>query len=289
MSETDRSLPVSEHFVLQNLAPGVWAAVARPSGAAVSNSGIVDLGDRTLIFDTFLSVAAAADLLAAARSLTGRDPAFALLSHSHPDHWIGSAALAPETVIISTAGARAEMPAASARFREMRGEVAPAGPPASALRMPDLAIEGDLTFHGSERTAEFRSRGKGHTACDAILVLPAEKIVFLGDLGFFRIQPYAGIGYPRDWRERLTELEASEHRVFVPGHGPVGTKEDLALTREYLAALGELIERGLAEGRTADDMLRLPVPPALEAWRQKDRDRFERNLRGLIERSAAWA
>jgi hypothetical protein len=34
------------------LAPGVYAAIAAPGGAAYSNAGIIDLGDKTLVFDT---------------------------------------------------------------------------------------------------------------------------------------------------------------------------------------------------------------------------------------------
>jgi hypothetical protein len=45
----------SDHFRLYQLADGVFAAIALNGGAAISNAGIIDLGDRTLIFDTFIS------------------------------------------------------------------------------------------------------------------------------------------------------------------------------------------------------------------------------------------
>jgi hypothetical protein len=72
MSPSASTLPRSEHFELQELAAGVYAAIATPDGAAYSNAGIVDLGDQTLIFDTFDTVLAAQDLRTAAKSLTGR-------------------------------------------------------------------------------------------------------------------------------------------------------------------------------------------------------------------------
>jgi hypothetical protein len=54
-------LPPSEHFNYHELAEGVWAAIVKPTGLAASNSGIVDLGDRTLAFDTTLSPVSAAN------------------------------------------------------------------------------------------------------------------------------------------------------------------------------------------------------------------------------------
>ena len=72
MVKTESALPVSDHFELVQVAEGVHAAIARPGGAAFSNAGIVDLGDLTLVFDTFETPVAARDLKAAGESLTGR-------------------------------------------------------------------------------------------------------------------------------------------------------------------------------------------------------------------------
>jgi len=58
---TKKALPQSENFTYHELAGGVWAAIVITSGLAASNSGIVDLGDSTLIFDTTFSTATAKD------------------------------------------------------------------------------------------------------------------------------------------------------------------------------------------------------------------------------------
>ena len=69
---TLQALPRSPHFCLHELATGVYAAIHRPGGGAICNAGIVDLGDRTLVFDTFLAPQPAQDLRLAAEMLTGR-------------------------------------------------------------------------------------------------------------------------------------------------------------------------------------------------------------------------
>jgi cyclase len=79
--KTNRQLPDSKHFRLQQLADGVHAAIHIDGGAAISNAGIVDLGDRTLIYDTFLAPQPAEDLRIAAEALTGRPIDAVLNSH----------------------------------------------------------------------------------------------------------------------------------------------------------------------------------------------------------------
>jgi len=48
-------LPKSKHFQIERLADGVYAAVASEQGYAICNAGIIDIGDRTILFDTFIS------------------------------------------------------------------------------------------------------------------------------------------------------------------------------------------------------------------------------------------
>ena len=84
------SLPSYPHFTLVEAGPGVYAALAGDTGACISNAAIIDLGDKTLIFDTFQTVTAAGDLRDAATRLTGRSAALSVISHWHPDHTGGA-------------------------------------------------------------------------------------------------------------------------------------------------------------------------------------------------------
>ena len=62
----------SKHFKIEKLSDGIYAAIHSFGGYAICNSGIVDLGDKVLVFDTFLTVEAAKDLRKAAESITGK-------------------------------------------------------------------------------------------------------------------------------------------------------------------------------------------------------------------------
>ncbi len=298
--------PVSRHFHLEPLTDGVYAAISRDGGAARSNAGIIDLGDRTLIFDTGMSPTSARDLVAAAEQVTGRAPALAVNSHWHPDHVLGNPALPDETAIISTHRTHAIMieriPAVVANLREnitraLRDhENQPDAPlteeielyrlvepdlPRLALRTPTTTFERRLVLHNLARTVEIITFGGGHTESDAILYLPGDQIAFVGDLLFNEIHPWMGDGNP-DENVRITgEIEALAPAVdvVVPGHGAVCTPDAFAGLRRYVAALRQTITQVAASGGTADDAAGTPVPAAFSTWR--DPERFGRNVQAL--------
>jgi glyoxylase-like metal-dependent hydrolase (beta-lactamase superfamily II) len=319
MSQPAGAAPVSEHFDLHQLANGVYAAIATPSGAAFSNAGIVDLGDQTLIFDTFETPKAAADLRAAAEALTGRPATCVIISHAHADHWCGNQVFDPQTPIISSHGIREEMPASTGWLVELKenpaelkeaiqeqqaallGEKDPSKRtalersiqrmgywlewlPDLELRFPNQIFSGSLAFYGSERRAELVEVAPGHTANDIYLLLPEDRIVFMGDLGFFESQPFTVYADPQAWVAHLEEMEGSDNEIFMPGHGPAGSKTDLAVQRQYILVLESLVTQAIRDGLSAEETLDRPLPAPFDAWIQEGRARWERNVLASHER-----
>ena len=83
MQTIPNNIPRSSHFHLEQINEGVYAAIATGGGGAFSNSGIVNLGERTIIFDTFETPIAAEDLRVANDSLTGNPIPWVVNSHAH--------------------------------------------------------------------------------------------------------------------------------------------------------------------------------------------------------------
>jgi len=82
--------PASDHFQVREVAPGVYALIDRRGGTAKANAAVIDLGDRTLVVDTFLTLEAADDLVAVVQGLTGRSAAILVNTHWHRDHIFGN-------------------------------------------------------------------------------------------------------------------------------------------------------------------------------------------------------
>jgi cyclase len=319
MERTTPELPASEHFDLIEVAAGAYAAIGTEGGGAYSNAGIVDLGDQTLIFDTFQTVRAAQDLRAAAEQLTGRRATAVIISHAHGDHWMGNQVFADHAPIIATEEIRGQMSALAENIKQLQEDPSEMETmvqqnevqlqtetdedrraslmalntrwrhtlemlPTLEFRLPEQTFDGKLVFHGTLRTAELLTMGKGHTSSDCYLVLPEERVAFLGDLAFFQCQPYMGDCDPEAWKAQLEDMERSDVETFVPGHGPVGTKADIALEREYIKALEDVVSRIVARGGTVEDALQQPLPDPFGAWISAGRDLFETNVRSSYRR-----
>ena len=119
----------SPHFKLERIGDGVYAAIHKPGGQAICHGGFVDLWDEILVFDSFLSIAAARDLKQAAGELTGKPVRWVVNSHSHNNHIRGNQVFVPGASIISS-----------------------------------LAIRDYLTKHGKEEAEEEQSYAPGRMA-----------------------------------------------------------------------------------------------------------------------------
>jgi cyclase len=298
MEKSVRSaLPQSRHFRLEMLAPGVYAAIASELGEAISNAGIVDLGDQVLVFDTFLTPNAGRDLRLAAEEITQRPVTQVINSHYHNDHIRGNQAFLEQVEILTTRETDCliktkgmeeldwDRENAPGRLAQLEGQLLEASQPPPEmvwmanyyrtvvqsletvqLCLPTQTFEQEIQFHGSQRTAHLFSYGGGHTGSDAFLYLPAEGIAFVSDLLFVGCHPFLGDGDPLAWVQYLQELEAFNFRIIVPGHGSVCQSAHLGLTRQYIIDLTRLAEKVVKAGGTADQAALIPVPEAYQNW-----------------------
>ena len=305
-------LPQSKHFTYHELAEGVWAAIVIPTGLAASNSGIVDLGDQTLIFDTTFSPASATELRTVAENLTGRSVSHVLNSHWHRDHVFGNAIFSPETHIHATARTseiiaektEADIVKFKQHWPNQLKEWAESAKvakdeaerldfedgmrfaqsiidtfPQLELRLPDHTFTDRVEFKGTKRTAEFMTYGGGHTDSDAFLHLPAEKIIFTGDLLATKFQPGMSSGHPHEWLNILAKIKTLTPIQLIPGHGELGTLADVELIEQYINALLQMAEQNLREGGTSESAATLQPPVLTDGWNNSEA--FEENMKFL--------
>ena len=271
----------SKHFRLEQLAEGVYAAIHAEGGWAICNAGIVDLGERTLVFDTFMTPDAAKDLVDAAESLTGRTVHAVINSHYHNDHIWGNQAFSEDVDIISTSkakemilvdgaaeiqgyrdSAQQTLETLEARYineidENQRSQLRIyidyyqaiiATLPKLKIRPPNLTFTGSLVFEGLKRSAQLIAFEGGHCGSDAILFLPEDHIVFMADLLFTTGHPYLPDGDPDKIKEILAQVRQLHAKIFVPGHGPVGEASTLDWMDDYIDCLNSIIDEAINNG-----------------------------------------
>jgi glyoxylase-like metal-dependent hydrolase (beta-lactamase superfamily II) len=189
-----------------------------------TNSYVLDCGNgEALVIDPGPAIASHAQALgdaAAARGLTIRTIA---LTHGHPDHAAGAAALASAT-----------------------GAAVYAHPASKIPRDGDLPLEGDLRVGTlAVRTID----APGHTFDHAIFYLPPERALFTGDVilgeGTSVVAPPGGAMRPYQRTLQRLADEFGQARSIYGGHGPVVT-DPRAKIAEYIA------HRRMREGQILD-------------------------------------
>jgi cyclase len=293
-------IPESSHFRLEEMADGVYAAIHIDGGAAISNAGIVDLGERTLVYDAFMAPHAAVDLRAAAEALFDRPVDAVIDSHWHYDHIWGNQAFSADTDIISTEetrrlfiatkghGAYDEFVAtAEANLATYQAALARAEDESESrqlkmwvdfyqgvvdlkstlrIRPPNLTFDECMILHGQDRQVELLNFENGHTESDIVLWLPEERIAFMGDLLFIGHQPYLGGGDPDSLCWILEQVSALEPHLLLSGHGPVGEADSLDVMEQYVRTLDGLARQMAEDGEPEEALAAVPVPEPFGDW-----------------------
>lgn len=219
---------------LHPVADGAFAWVQPDGTWWVNNAGAVTPGadaapDRVLVVDTCATAARTRRFLAAVAAATGDAPVrLAVNTHEHGDHTYGNCLLPPAATIIG-----------HERMRErlLADPVIDGCPPAwdpvpdwggVTRRVPDLVTAGSLTVHLGDRRVDVLHPGHAaHTTGDLAVWLPAEEVLFSGDLIFHGLTPLVVSGSVDGARRALDWVAGLNPAVVVPGHGPLVPRAEL--------------------------------------------------------------
>ena len=58
----------------------------------------------------------------------------------------------------------------------------------------------------------------------------------------------------------LTQIEALNLNIIVPGHGPVGTSADIVTMQHYLADMQQLVTQAIEQGALNEQNVDVPAP-----------------------------
>jgi cyclase len=275
-------------------------AYLQPDGSfGLSNAGVLIGRDGVTLVDTFFDLAHTRRLLDSVAGL-GRVRRV-VNTHHNGDHCWGNQ-LVRDVEIIGHRRCRELMPTLPPALLEQLRH-APADRPGVAflkvgmerfdfsdieLTPPTTVFDERLTIWVDDQPVELLYLGPAHTAGDVAVWLPAERVLYTGDLLFRNCAPLGWAGTFARWIAALDTMLALDPALVVPGHGPVSGSEGLREQREYLAyVLGEA-RTGLAAGRSPlDTALGIDLGP-YASWTDGERivavvTRAFRELRGEPE------
>jgi glyoxylase-like metal-dependent hydrolase (beta-lactamase superfamily II) len=274
---------------LQQVSPSGWIVQGQSAQGSpqnqnfISNAGVVITPAGVVVIDALGSPVLAGKLLAAIRKITPLPVTHVIVTHYHADHIYGLQVFkAAGAYILAHAKGRDYVGSDVARSRldTSRHELAPWIDGATQVVPADDWLTGprELTLGGVR--LQIQPMGPSHTPEDLAVYLPAEGVLFAGDLVFRGRIPFVGQADSGRWVKALGDMLALQPKVVVPGHGAVSTQAvaDMELTRAYLVYLRTSM------GKAAKNM-----DPFDDAYKVVDWSAFEAvPLFGLLNRVNAY-
>jgi glyoxylase-like metal-dependent hydrolase (beta-lactamase superfamily II) len=98
-------------------------------------------------------------------------------------------------------------------------------------------FDGNLTFHIAKTEVRIMPMLPAHTYGDLVMYLPEHKLLIAGDVGFFYVAPFCQNANPSNWISICDRIAGMDVERIVPGHGPLGGKQQLAEMADYLRLL----------------------------------------------------
>ncbi len=216
----------------------VWSG---PDGVVLLDSG---LASRTAeLFETVARVAPGA-------------LRFVVNTHGHVDHTGGNALAAQRGAVLvgheslrEWAGHDAAVPAGEAETQEML-----------AGARPVVTTTDTLALHLNDDRLDVLHVADAHTASDLVARWQQADVVALGDLYWNGQYPYVDSAAGGSLAGIVAAVEAALARsnartLFVPGHGPVSNRAELAAYRDMLVAVGRKVREAVERGEGLEQVL----------------------------------
>ncbi len=251
-------------YQIQEVKPDVFVSVPEdvinqdcdPFFNRAGVAGFILTSEGVVVVDTSNSPMNARDLLYEIRRRTESPIRYVINTSSSPDHMLGNEVFYDEqATIISTRAAQEGMQQYQqdllGRFHDEEGWRLQARMRGFHVTPSTQTFEGQMSLKiGGQEFRVTSIPAGGASPEDAIVYLPAEKVLFLGELFENHYFPRVGQRDVRQWIDALKRLESWDVDIFVPGHGVPGGKKDLVDFRKFLEWTVAQVEMRLKQGKS---------------------------------------
>ena len=219
------------------------------------NIGLFTGSDGTfLIDDQFAPLTG--KIVAAIKSVGGQHPKFLINTHYHGDHTGGNEKLGQGgTLIFSHYNVRDRLIEGSfiAEFNMKQAALA-------RECLPVVTFSGDISFHLNGDTIHAIHVPHAHTDGDSIIYFKTANVIHTGDIFFNGFYPFIDVNHGGSLKGMIKAVDeilslADDNTKIIPGHGPLGDKEQLARYRQMLETSYLRLRKLKSDGKTVQEAI----------------------------------
>jgi glyoxylase-like metal-dependent hydrolase (beta-lactamase superfamily II) len=242
----------------ERVADGVYAFIGETGARTPANEGLnANLGlvvtpAGALLIDSGATLEGARQIHEAIRRVTPQPVRWVINTGGQDHRWLGNGYFrAQGAELIAHAAAEADMRnRGNDQLQALRAVLGPKADGTVPV-LPTRWIRGsDERLELGGVVVELKHRGGAHTPGDLLVWLPAQRVLFSGDVVYVdRLLGVLPMSRSKAWLETFAVIEALNPERIVPGHGRVCTLDEARReTRDYLTALRAHMKRAVDEG-----------------------------------------
>ncbi len=206
--------------------------------------------------------------LEAIRAVGGEVPKFLINTHYHADHTGGNENLGKAGAVIFShdkVRERLTMETVIEAFNMIT-------PPQPKAALPVVTFSTDITFHLNGDTLHAFHVPRAHTDGDSVIHFQNANIIHTGDVLFNGLYPFIDVTHGGTVKgmieaaDTVLDLADGETKI-IPGHGPLGDKNQLQAYRDMLGTAFKRLSRLKAKGMSAEEAVaKKPLADLEERW-----------------------
>lgn len=239
------AIPITTQKLAENL-----TLLSGPGG----NVAVLNGPDGKIVVDTFLAPAWPR-LKEALDGISGAPVKYVIDTHWHFDHTDNNAALH---------GAGASIVAHENTKKRMSEThdlpvLGVHSDPSPAEALPTETFAAGHRMKGNGENLMLQHFAPAHTDTDIYVLFEKANVVHMGDTFFNGFYPYIDSGTGGKLSGMIAAVDkvlglVSANTKIIPGHGPLGNKEDLTKFRAMLVTVRDRLQKLKAAGKTAEDV-----------------------------------
>jgi len=221
----------------------------------ISNSAIVLTRAGVVVVDSGGSLEVGQLIIRKIQEKTDQPVIAVFNTHLHGDHWLGNAAIRkafPNAGFYAHRDAIRRLNSGEAeQWQTIFSQMTATPLKEIEIVLPDKPLDGNETMHFGDTTFSMHHTGHAHTDSDIMIEMPAEKILFSGDIIEYGRAVSSDVPQDFDIKGQIKALKYALDlpvETYVPGHGTSGGKEIPTAALKFLSVLHESVKRNYDEG-----------------------------------------